>query len=129
MADKTVLMGLGRYRFSTSAPNYQKLERTFEFRWEPQMRIGRRPAMQFLGPGVETIMLDGVIYPHYHGGLAQVERMRREGELGRAYGLSSGFGRYFGRFVIVSVRDIQSYFLSNGAPRKIEFAIELAHYG
>lgn len=67
------LIGLGPYRFATNRLSFQKLGRKFAFRWEAVNRVGIRPAMQFMGPGEESISIDGVIYPHYC--LAQSERI------------------------------------------------------
>ncbi|TIM92331.1 MAG: phage tail protein, partial [Mesorhizobium sp.] len=43
------MMGLGPFRFSLSTAAYQALERSDEYRWVSQDRIGRHPAMQFVG--------------------------------------------------------------------------------
>ena len=54
------------------------------------------PAMQFPGPGEERSNSPGVIYPHYIG----------------------GFGRYYGKWCIREITDMQSLFFADGAPRK-----------
>lgn len=59
-----VLIGLGPYRFSVSSLNIEELDRSWEYRWEAVNRVGARPAMQFIGPGEETVRLKGLIYPH-----------------------------------------------------------------
>jgi hypothetical protein len=130
MAD--VLLGVGPYRFKIKALNYQALTRTFNYRWVSQERIGRRPAMQFLGPGEETVELRGVIYPkdpRFGGGFSQLENMRKEAMRGRPRGVASSLGRYHGRWCIKEVSDVQTYFAKNGAPRKVEFTIKLTAYG
>lgn len=124
-----VMMALGGYRFAIGTAAFQTLRRATEYRWAQMNRIGRRPAMQYVGPGVESIDLDGVIYPHFRGGLRQVEAMRAEARLGLPLMLVSGTGYGLGRWVIVSVEETGSVFLSNGAPRKIEFRLSIKHYG
>lgn len=126
---QTVLIGLGPYRFSVSALNIEEVERSFEYRWEAVNRIGARPAMQFLGPGEEGVRMRGTIYPHYMGGFGQLEQMRSEAAKGKPRGVVSGFGRYYGKWCIRSINDTQSFFLADGSPRKVEFGIELVHYG
>ena len=87
-----VMMALGGYRFAIGTAAFQTLRRATEYRWAQMNRIGRRPAMQYVGPGVESIDLDGVIYPHFRGGLRQVEAMRAEARLGLPLMLVSGTG-------------------------------------
>ena len=40
-----------------------------------------------------------------------------------------GMGWVWKRWVIVNVSDTKSYFMSDGAPRKIEFTVTLQAYG
>jgi hypothetical protein len=126
------LMAVGPYRFKVVGLNYQSLDRAFEYRWRPQERIGRRPAMQFMGPGMETVSLKGVLYPQdprLGNGFSQLERMRREAMAGVPRGVASNLGRYYGLWCITKISDVQSYFSKDGAPRKVEFTIDLAAYG
>jgi uncharacterized protein len=124
-----VMMALGGYRFAIGTAAYQTLRRATEYRWAQMNRIGRRPAMQYVGPGIDSIDLDGVIYPHFRGGLWQVETMRTEAGLGAPLMLVAGTGYGLGRWVILSVEETESVFMSNGAPRKIEFRLGLKAYG
>lgn len=124
-----VMMALGAYRFSLATAAYATLQRATEYRWASQDRLGRGPARQFVGQGDDTITLAGVIYPHYKGGLRQVDTMRAEAAKGQPLDLVDGFGRVWGPWVILSVRENQSALLGNGAPLKIEFQVELAAFG
>ena len=96
------------------------------------MRVGRRPAEQFLGPGEEQLDIRGVIYPHYTGGYNQLNEMRDEAQSGAPLHLaavSGGIGIYFGPWCIRMIRDEQEYFHPNGTPRKVEFSMDLVVYG
>lgn len=124
-----VMMGLGTFRFGVNTAAYQTLRRTASYRWGQLDRIGRAPAQQFLGAGAEDINLDGVIYPHFKGGLRQVEAMRAVAGLGQPMILVDGLGWVFQRWVIVSVAETKGTFLADGAPRKIEFSLGLRSYG
>lgn len=62
-----VMMALGGYRFSLSTVAYQKLQRTADWRWPTQDRLGAHPVRQYVGPGDQSITLDGTLYPHYLG--------------------------------------------------------------
>lgn len=124
-----MLMGLGPFRFSINTAAYQSLDRHDAYRWESQDRIGRHPAMQYIGAGHTTIALDGTIYPHFRGGFGQIAVMRTVAATGTPHFLVSGGGRIFGQFVIMDIDERQSIFTVNGAPRKQEFHIVLKSYG
>jgi phage protein U len=124
-----VMMGLGPFRFGLDTAAYQTLTRQTEYRWESQERIGRHPAMQFIGEGHTTIDLDGTILPLFRGGLSQIDRMRAVAGTGTPQFLVSGRGKIFGQFVIMSVSETQTVFLPNGVARKLEFAVQLMSYG
>lgn len=124
----TVLLALGSYRFSVSTGGYQKLQRSTNWRWPETHRIGVKPGLQYVGPGDDTISLDGTIYPHYRGGLRQIDHMRAQAGLGQPLALTTGFGRYLGMFAITKIKEDQTYLMSDGAPRKITFDIDLKAY-
>ena len=124
-----VMMGLGAFRFSVSGAVYQRLTREVSARWPVQERVGRRPALQFTGPGVERLTLEGTIYPHYTGGLEQIRGMRAQAQAGAPLMMVSGLGDVFGLWVIQMVRDTESFLRADGLPRKVEFTCELAAYG
>jgi phage protein U len=91
--------------------------------------VGRRPALQFTGPGEEHLTLEGTIYPHYTGGLGQIRGMRAQAQAGAPMMMVSGLGDVYGLWVITSVRDTESFFMAGGLPRKVEFTLELSAYG
>ncbi len=124
-----MMMILGIYRFTINNAAYQMLKRQSEYRWQEINRMGANPALQFTGFGVETIDLEGVIYPHFKGGLRQVTLMRAEAGIGKPLMLISGNGNAFGRWCIVKISENQSVFMKDGAPLKIEFSISLKRYG
>ncbi len=124
-----MMMILGVYRFAINNAAYQTLKRQSEYRWQEINRMGANPALQFTGFGVETIDLEGVIYPHFKGGLRQVTLMRSEAGVGKPLMLISGNGNAFGRWCIVKISENQSVFMKDGAPLKIEFSISLKRYG
>lgn len=123
------MMALGDYRFSLDTAPYQELERNITYRWVEMRRLVRRPAMQFVGQGSETLSLKGLIYPHFRGGLGQVDRMRAEAGKGVPLDLTTGYGARWGRWVILQIADVQTIFFKDGVPRKIEFKLDLHQYG
>jgi phage protein U len=123
---------LGTYQFSLDTAAFDTLQRQTAYRWQAQQRIGRAPAMQFLGAGEDTVELNGTIYPHFRGGLGQLALMRAAASNGEPLPLTYAFetaGQYAGLWCIQSVRDNRSVFFRDGAARKIEFSLTLAAYG
>lgn len=124
-----VMMALGLFRFGVNQAAYQSWTRSAAYRWEKLDRAGRAPALQYLGPDAEEVSLDGVIYPHFKGGLRQVELMRATAGLGQPFMLVDGLGWVWDRWVIASVTEKKSVFLADGAPRQIDFSMTLHAYG
>lgn len=123
-----IMLALGSYRFQLSTATYQTYSRHTTWRWPQQDLIGRDPILQFVGPNLDTLDLDGVIYPHFAGGLGQLDLMRDEAALGKPLPLISGQGFYLRRWVILSVKEAYPAFLPGGVPRKIDFALQLKRY-
>lgn len=124
-----MMLALGPYRFSLNTSAYQSLKRSSEYRWPSIERIGKEPLLQAIGPGCDRIDLDGVIYPHFRGGLGQINAMRDSAEKQKPLMLINGQGNVLGRFVITQIEESQNTFLADGAPRKIEFRLSLERYG
>ena len=123
------MMALGSYRFSSDSAAYQELKHSQAYRWQAQERLQRRPAMQFVGAGEESIELSGVIYPHFKGGLEQLDTMRTEANKGQPLLLVDGLGFVWGQWVITQIDEGQSFFQGNGQPLKQSFQLKLVNYG
>lgn len=124
-----VMMALGAFRFGVNGADYQSFSRTAAYRWVKLDRLGRAPALQYLGPDAEEITLEGVIYPHFKGGLRQMELMRLLARTGVPMILVDGLGFVWQRWCIVDVTERRSFLMADGSPRKIEFSIRLQSYG
>jgi len=124
-----VTMALGSFRFGVGQANYQSFSQAARYRWEQVNRVGAAPAAQFAGPDVQSVTLEGVFHPHYHGGLSQMRQMRAIAGFGNPLMLTDGLGFVWNRWVVVSIEETQTYLLSDGAPRQIAFTIELESYG
>lgn len=123
---------LGDYQFSLETAAFDQLLRDTEYLWRGQNRIGRAPAQQFLGLGEDSITLQGTIYPHFRGGLGQLEAMRSAAGNGEPLALIYAFetvGQYVGRWCIRRISDERSVLIRNGAARKIDFKLTLVAYG
>ena len=128
MAER-VMLGLGEFRFEIATLAYQKFSLNQSWRWQEQARIHRDPALQFVGRNIGEIELDGVIYPSFKGGLAQVEAIRALADVGKPLQLVDGLGRIWGGWVITEISDTRTELTDDGQPRKLEFRIKLKAYG
>lgn len=124
------MMRLGNFSFSLDTAAYQTLSRSTEYKWKAQERIGNVDALQYMGRGVDSITLEGVIFTAYRGvGMRQPEEMRRFAGAGTPLLLVSGTGEVFGEWVIEGVDETQSVFIGGGLPRKQQFTIRMRQYG
>lgn len=123
------MMKLGRYAFSLNTAAYQELQRSGAYRWAAQERHGQHAALQYLGPGEDSLSLSGVIYPQFAGAVDQVEDMRAEAAQGEPLLLVDGLGRIHGKWAILMVTETQRVFFADGVPRKIEFSLKLRYFG
>lgn len=131
------MMMLGPVQFSIDTAAYQNLKRTTEYRWGKQERLGHPilkhfgiggPAYQYIGPGDESVNLDGTIYPHFKGGPFHLALMRLAAGSGIAMPLIESSGFLLGRWVIMQVDETNSLFLDDGKARKIQFSLALKRY-
>ena len=123
------MMALGGFRFSIPTAAYNDFRRSTSWRWPSQPRVGRAPAKQYVGPGEDSLELGGVIYPHYQGGLKQIDAMREQANTGEPLMLVDGLGNVWGKWCILSIEETQKRFLNNGAPLKKTFRLRLQAYG
>ncbi len=123
------MIALGEFRFSMDTAAYQELTHSNQYRWQSQDRLSREPALQFIGAGQEKIELSGVIYPHYRGGVKQIEDMRKIAGKGEPLLLVDGLGFVWGQWVIVQIDETSSMFVANGLPQKQSFKLILNRYG
>lgn len=124
-----VLLMLGGFKFSLNTAAFLQLQRTASYRWPAQERIGRPDALQYTGPGEERIVLPGVIYPDFRGGVTQVSQLRALADVGRPLRLIAASGDMLGLWVIEHIEETQSYFKPDGTFRKQEFVVSLRSYG
>ncbi|MBI9110124.1 phage tail protein [Maridesulfovibrio ferrireducens] len=122
------MLKLGKFIFSVDTAAYQALQRSTAQKWARIERIGKRAAMQDLGPGKDEITLPGVVYPHYKGGLGQIDKMREMQAAGDPLMLVDGLGNVHDEWVILSVSQKDSVFFKDGVARKQEFTLKIQRY-
>jgi phage protein U len=123
------LYQLGRFQFDLPNGVPQTLDWSADYRWEEQGRLTRDPAQQFLGPGSQTLTLDGVLYPGFTGRQNTLEQLRTLAREGKPLMLTDGLGKVYGRWVIKSLREGKAVFAPGGGARQIGFNISLGFYG
>ena len=123
------MMALGDYRFCLDTSVYQELKHSQSYRWQGQARLLRGLAQQFIGLGDETLAFSGVIYPHYRGGVKQLEKLCAQAGQGEPLLLVDGLGFVWGLWVVTNIEEIQSYFASTGQALKQTFSMQLTSYG
>ncbi len=124
-----VMMMLGPYMFSVGTAAPQQIDRSARFSWPAQSRIGRRPLLQWTGPGAELMTIDGVMYPEYKGGLRQMQALRELAGTGRRWILVDGLGVVYGLFAIKQVDETGTLHTKFGSPKRIEFQLQLEYAG
>jgi len=124
----SVMLKLGDFAFGVDTAAYQQLTRVTEYRWASQERIGKGPALQPVGPGGDSLNMDGTIFPSYRGGTGQLEEMRAEAGKFRPLILVDGRGFVHGRWVIERVEEGQENFAQRGAARKQTFRLQIRKY-
>ena len=123
------MLALGEFRFSIDTAAYQEFTHNNQYRWQSQDRLMREPSLQFIGKGQEKIDLTGIIYPHYKGGLKQIENMRELAGKGKALLLVDGLGFVWGLWSIIQIDQTNSLFVVNGLAQKQTFKLTLVRYG
>ncbi|MES2905028.1 MAG: phage tail protein [Pseudomonadota bacterium] len=122
---RLTMLAIGLFVFGVDTLAYQELQRRTEYRHAGAERLGAPPAWQFLGPGADTITLPGILLPELVGDYASIESLREMGATGEAWPLVLSNGTILGQYFIRLVEERQSNFLPGGAPRRIEFNIDL----
>lgn len=123
------LLMLGEFTFSAGRAAHQTLERANEYRWAQQDRMLRTPAMQWTGPGKDTLRLSGIIYTRHSVSTGHMDALRAMAATGEPHELIGGDGTLHGRYVITGVTETGSELDDAGLARVIEFTVDLAAYG
>lgn len=119
------MMMLGPFLFSAGSAAPQRATHSSRYTWASQERLGKRPLLQYTGPGEERLGIDGTVYPEWKGGLYQMTLVRALAEQGEPQLLVDGLGMVWGMWVIHQVEQTGSVLDGKGAPRRIEFRVSL----
>ena len=133
-------MILGLFPFMINTTTYNKLQRNFDYKWAEKDRLPHPkyknfgiggPALQFMGPGSQTISLDGAIYPGQKGMGISLVAIRAMANSGKPLILMSFTGGIMGRWIIKKIDETNSEYAKVNkmvTPRKIEFNLSLQRF-
>lgn len=120
-----MMMALGTFVFSLSTLAYQQLQHATAWRHASSERVGARAAHQYLGPGDESLDLNGLVAPPLTGDVASLQTLRDLANEGRPLALVDGTGRVYGAYVIADLKETKTLLFPDGAARRIEFQLSL----
>jgi uncharacterized protein len=113
----------GDYRFTATTTAVGQYTRQTEQRWAFPETLGTIPDGQHLGPGADTVSLEGVSWPQTGAGIGQAERLRTSAARGETELLIDGMGRVWGRYALTTIAETGTRLMSDGAPRKAEIRL------
>ncbi len=120
-----MMMCFGTYVFSLSTAAYDQLQRQMQWRHSSSERLHARPARQYVGPGDETISLQGLIAAELTDDIQTLDVLRALADEGRPQSLVEGTGLVYGSYVIDSLSETRKELFNDGTPRLIEFQLQL----
>ncbi|EJD6401185.1 phage tail protein [Providencia rettgeri] len=119
------MAALGLFVFQLNTTPYQMMQINQKYRYGVNNRVGKRPAVQFIGLDNDDITLSGTLLPSLTGGRLSLLVLEQMAETGRAWSLIDGTGNIYGMYVIEEITQSKSEFFVDGAPRKIDFTLKL----
>ena len=113
-----MMLALGMFVFMRQTLPYQSMQRSADYSWTSNSRVGKRDAFQYLGEGEDKFTLSGDLYPELTGGkfsMLTLMRWPSRGEHGRLFLAQAGFT---GCLLSAMSRRLARYFLRTGPPEK-----------
>lgn len=120
-----MMMCLGTFVFSLRDGAYEQLTRDLSWRHARTERVGARAASQYVGPGEDTVQLNGLIAPPLTGQYSSLATLQEMADTGQPWAMVAGDGTVLGAYAITSLKQTHSVFFPDGTPRKVEFQLSL----
>lgn len=123
-----MLYQIGSVQFSIVGLNPLDYQRSTQARHVEKPVLGRRPPLEFIGDGSDTVKFDAKVHPHFFGtkaglsAISQLESMRANGS---AVPLMRGDGTALGHYVVKSFSEKYKHMDRHGIGRVIDVDIEL----
>lgn len=123
----TTSMGQSFY-FNLSTAAFDTLKRQTSYNIASQDRLTRRPALQAVSKGSESITVSGAIFTR-KAGAGQLDKLRRIGFAMQPLVLTTGYGEALGQWYLSRIDEEQEALFADGMPRKQTFTLEFQRYG
>ncbi len=120
-AGRDILLLWGDTAFD--APGPDRIRRSSRYRWPAIGRIGARPAIQFTGPGADTVRVDGTRIAELDP-LDRVAALRAAAARGTVDWLVAGSGAEYGVYALTSIEETRTGLHADGTPRKTAYSVE-----
>ena len=117
---------LGMFVFTQKTIPFQTLDRESNWRHPTNSVVGGMPKTQFTGKEGEKITISGRLMPEITGGRFSIKMLELMADSGGSFPLIDGATfELVGFFVIESLSETRSEMFGDGAPRAIDFTLNL----
>lgn len=120
-----MLMALGDLAFEISPFNPTEHSRDTSAEFAEKAIIGRRPKLEFTGPGAETRSITIRLLPEALGGLEELDKLDAMRISGVPQYFTRGDGVPFGWFVIDSISEQSTYLDAHGVGKVVDVTLGL----
>lgn len=124
-----MIAALGPLVFEIQPVNLHGITRTANADFAEKPVLGRRPPLEFVGEGAETMSLAVKLFPEKFGGISSLDLLDQMRKSGQPHYFMRGDGRPAGFFVITSVVEKSTYLGPQGIGRVIDVDISLKRAG
>lgn len=116
------------FYFNLSTAGFDTLRRQTSYNVAAQERLTRRPALQAVSKGGESITVSGAIFTG-RAGAGQLDQLRGIGFAMAPLMLTTGYGHALGQWYLTRIEEEQAGLFADGMPRKQQFTLEFQRYG
>ncbi|MBC7953120.1 MAG: phage tail protein [Rhodospirillaceae bacterium] len=128
MTNSRVMMRLGEFGFGVDTASFNRIQTSTKAKWAAVDRIGINPARQGVGWD-QTKSIQGVVYPFWRGGRAQIPKMREMVKALQPLLLVDGSGGVHGYWCLEGLNDGEQNFGPGAVAMKWDFSLDLSYYG
>ena len=120
-----MLYAIGPLIVSVFPFNADKVNRETEAAFVEKPVLGRRPPLEAVGEGPQTLSLSGTLFPLKLGGLDELELAQRLQAAQTPLSVMRGDGFPLGWFVITAIREAGDWLAADGVPQVVQYEISL----
>ena len=116
---------LGYFPFTTATVPFQELSETKTYKHPTHQTVGAmNPPSQFTG-AESSISISAELRPEITGGNVSISLLEKMADTGQPWPLILGRGKMMGSYVITKISKTESELMHSGAPRSIQFSMDL----